>query len=119
MGYQIKLNTITKIKKRLKLDPKGDVQSFFTSTCQKEMNSYVPKDQGDLRKQIKLRVDSITYESVYAKYQYKGIREDGSHVISHWTTPGTGPYWDKRMWSDNKEKILRQVENYIKNGGKK
>lgn len=118
MGYKLKLNPISSIKKRLELDNNGDVQAFFTSTCQKEMDPFVPKDQGDLRKQIKLRTDSITYESEYAKYQYKGMREDGSHVVRNYSTPGTGPYWDKRMWSVQKDKILRQVENYIKRGGK-
>lgn len=132
---QIHINPTSQIKARLGLDPNGKVQAFFTETCYKAMDKYVPLDKGDLRKTVSLKKDSITYESPYAHYMYKGqvmgpsipITE-GDHIVG-WFSPkgqpkhytgkniqyhkGGGSYWDKRMWSVEREKIIRQVQNYI------
>lgn len=35
----------------------------------------------------------IVYDSVYALYQWFGVRADGSHPVHHYTTPGTGKQW--------------------------
>ena len=93
----VKLKPTSVIKTRLGIEPGGRVQKFFTNTCYKHMDKYVPKDEGNLRTVVDIQDDSVTYESPYAKYQYYGVREDGSHVIKKHTTPGTGTYWDKRM----------------------
>ena len=53
----------------------------------------------------------------YARYQDYGVREDGTHRVQNYTTPGTGPYWDIEMWNNEKERIERQVQNYVKRGG--
>ena len=74
---------------------------------------YVPKDNGDLRTNVALYTDRITYESPYASYQYYGIRGDGSHKVSNYTTAGTGTYWDKRMISVDMDRVVKQVQDYI------
>ena len=56
----------------------------------------------------------ITYEMPYAKYQYYGEREDGSHKVTHYTTPGTGSYWDERMISAEGPDLIQEVEDYIR-----
>lgn len=108
------------IKARLKLSPKSPngALAFFTNSCYKAMDKYVPMDNGDLRTNVSVKPGVITYESVYAGYQYYGRRKDGTHVVKNYTTPGTGPYWDKRMWSVEKDKITEDVEKFIKRGGK-
>ena len=111
-----KLKPTSTIKARLGLDPNGRVQKFFTNTCYKHMDKYVPQDSGDLRTIVDIQPDSITYESVYAEYQYYGMRKDGTHVVKNYTTPGTGPYWDKRMVSAEMENVVKEVQKYI--GGK-
>ena len=112
----VKMQPTSVIKARLGIEPNGRVQSFFTSECAKAMDKYVPKDEGNLRTIVDIQPDSITYESPYARYQYYGVREDGTHVVKNYTTPGTGPYWDKRMVSAEMQDVVKEVQNYF--GGK-
>ena len=112
----VKLKPTSVIKARLGLEPNGRVQKFFTNTCYKHMDKYVPQDNGDLRTIVDIQPDSITYESNYARYQYYGVREDGTHQVHNYTTPGTGPYWDKRMVSAEMQDVVKEVQDYI--GGK-
>ena len=112
----VKLKPTSTIKARLGIEPNGRVQKFFTNTCYKHMDKYVPKDEGNLRTIVDVESNSITYESPYARYQYYGMRDDGTHVVKNYTTPGTGPYWDKRMWSAEKQDVIKEVQKYI--GGK-
>ena len=112
----IKMQPTSTIKARLGISPNGRVQKFFTNTCYKHMDKYVPMDEGNLRTIVDIQNDSITYESPYARYQYYGIREDGTHVVKYYTTPGTGTYWDKRMVSAEIQDVVKEVQNYI--GGK-
>ena len=112
----VKMKPTSVIKARLGLEPNGKVQKFFTNTCYKHMDKYVPQDLGNLRTIVDIQPASITYESEYAEYQYYGMRADGTHVVQHYTTPGTGPYWDKRMVSAEMDDVVKEVQDYI--GGK-
>ena len=112
----VKLKPTSQIKARLGIQPNGRVQKFFTNTCYKHMDKYVPRRDDNLRTIVDIQSDSITYESPYAQYQYKGMREDGSRPVKNYTTPGTGPYWDKRMVSAEMQDVVKEVQDYI--GGK-
>ena len=35
----------------------------------------------------------LVWDVVYALYQWYGIRADGTHRVTHYTTPGTGKQW--------------------------
>lgn len=109
----VKLKPTSIIKTRLGIEPNGRVQKFFTNTCYKHIDKYVPKDEGNLRTIVDIQADSITYESPYAKYQYYGMREDGSRVVKNYTTPGTGTYWDKRMVSAEMQDVVKEVQDYV------
>ncbi|MBO7079512.1 MAG: capsid protein [Bacilli bacterium] len=102
------------IKISLGLDTNGDVQKFLVNTCYKHMDKYVPKREGNLRTIVTFDNTGVTYEMPYARYQYYGEREDGTHQVHNYTTPGTGPYWDERMMSAEREKIIREVQRYIR-----
>ena len=106
-----------RIVKRLGLEPNGRVQAYFTNTCYRYMDKYVPMDDGNLRTIVTIQPSSITYEMPYARYQYFGIRDDGSHKVRHYTTPGTSSYWDKRMWSAEGNDVIKEVQDYM--GGRK
>ena len=136
----LKMKPTSQIKARLGLEPNGRVQKFFTNTCYKHMDKYVPMDKGDLRANVDIQADSITYESPYAHYQYEGKKyvmdngksayynpdygfwskkgekkhDSGEKLIYH--TAGTGPYWDKRMVSAEIDDVVKEVQDYI--GGK-
>ena len=114
----VKMKPTSVIKAHLGLDPNGRVQKFFQNTCYKHMDKYVPQDEGNLRTIVDLsNPQYIVYEMPYAKYQYYGMREDGTHVVKNYTTPGTGTYWDKRMVSAEMQDILKEVQDFIKRGG--
>ena len=113
----VQLKPTSQIKARLGIDPNGRVQKFFTNSCYKHMDKYVPMREGNLRTIVDIEDTSITYESPYARYQYYGVRKDGSHIVNNYTTPGTGTYWDKRMVSAEIDDVVKEVQDYI--GGKK
>lgn len=110
----VKLKPTSQIKARLGLEPNGRVQKFFTNTCYKHMDKYVPYREGNLRTIVDVQDDSITYESPYAKYQYYGISKNGKPL--NYRTPGTGDHWDKRMVSAEIDDVVKEVQDYI--GGK-
>ena len=85
MGLELK--PIAEIKAKLGIEDNGKVQSFFTESCYKHMDKYVPARDYNLRTIVDIQPNSITYESEYARYQYKGQREDGTHKVRNYTTP--------------------------------
>lgn len=109
------LNPISTIKANLGIEPNGPVQKFFTNTCYRYMDKYVPKDNGILRTAVTIKSDSITYEQPYAHAQYVGYTKG---PVKNYTTAGTGPYWDRRMVSAEINDVVREVQDYIrrKNG---
>ena len=141
----IKKKPISVIKARLGIQPSGPVQAFFTETCAKHMNKYVPYSDGNLAKYKLEGNDKIIYDAVYAHYMYKGKvmgpnvpikNEDG--IITGWFSPikpkhytgkdiqyrkpsgheYAGPYWDKRMWSAESDKVIKEVQDYVNRGAK-
>lgn len=117
----LRINSLDKIKKRLNIENGGPAHAYFTDLCRKKMDKFVPmsgKDsQTSLRTTVSLKVDSITYQSPYASYQYFGKRKDGSHVVKNYTTPGTGSKWDKKMKTAHMKDIVKEVGNYVKKYG--
>lgn len=105
------LKPISTIKASLGIEPNGKVQAYFTERCYTYMDKYVPKDTGALRETVTLTSNSITYEQEYAHAQYIGEVNGGQ--VKKYTTPGTGPYWDKRMVSAEMQDVVREVQAYI------
>ena len=114
----VKMQPTSVIKARLGIDPNGRVQKFFTNTCYKHMDKYVPmsdlESAGNLRTIVDIESNYIIYESPYASYQYYGIRKDGTHKVHNYTTPGTGSYWDKRMVSAEMQDVVKEVQDYMR-----
>lgn len=109
----MKLKPVSQIKLELGIDPGGRVQKFFTDTCYKHMDKYVPKDIGNLRDNVSKGENYITYESPYAHAQYVGYTNG---LVRNYTTPGTGPYWDKRMVSVELDEVTKEVQEYVNRG---
>lgn len=112
----MKMKPISVIKADLGINPNGRVQRFFTDTCYRHMDKYVPRDTGNLRDIVHKTANSITYESPYAHAQYVGFTK-GPVNPENYTTPGTGPKWDKRMVSAEMQDVVKEVQEYI-NGNK-
>ena len=79
------LKPISEIKADLGIGPNGRVQKYFTARCYQHMDKYVPKDTGNLRENVILDSDSITYQSSYAHAQYIG--EVHGSPVKKYTTP--------------------------------
>lgn len=110
------LKTTGIIMANLGIEPNGRVQRFLTNTCYRHMDKYVPMDNGDLRTIVTIGDDYIDYEMPYAHYQYVGQREDGSHKVKTYTTKGTGTYWDRKMWSAERNDVVNEVQRFIERG---
>lgn len=101
------------IKQKIGIDVNGDGQKFFTNTCYNRMDKYVPKDTDNLRRVVTITPNSITYEMPYAEYQYRGMRADGTRVVTNYTTPGTGSYWDKKMVTAEGDEVVEELQKFI------
>lgn len=112
----VKMRPTSVIKADLGIEPNGKVQKFFTNTCYRYMDKYIPMDTGALRRTVTLTNDSITYEQPYASCQYIGEANGGQ--VKNYTTPGTGPYWDRRMVSAEMQDVVAEVQYFIDSGGK-
>lgn len=120
------LDDVSTMLKKRGLEPNGRVQKLFTATCAKEMDPYVPMQQGILKITRQIGVDRVTYNSPYAKFQYYGkvmigvksrrvFADKGERKVvtdrdlKYHGAPKRGKLWDKRMWADKKNKILNDV----------
>lgn len=142
-SYKLKMNSTSKILKDHGLDENGRVTRFLRDDADRLMNPFVPMDNGMLRRNKTYpKNNEIKYTSPYAKYQYYGkmyispkLGVSGILLKSdRWWSPkgekktptskklknhtsGTGPKWDKLMLQRRKNDLVKDVENYIKNGG--
>ena len=144
----LKMKPTSVIKARLGIEPNVPVHTFFTKRCAEHMDNYVPYEEGHLAYTNRtIETNRIIYNSPYAHYMYEGkvmgpnipIKEDG--IIVGWFSPKgkpkhytgknidysksiarghtqAGPYWDKRMWSAEKDDIIKEVQESINRGGK-
>lgn len=140
--YEIKVETknAKEILKGLGLDEKGKIQKFFQNDCYMKMGKYTPGgDRGNLHKRVDLLTDptEITYNSPYAHYQYIGkmyAMDNGKGAYfaedyGFWSDPlpkkkhaterdlkhpsGGDSHWAEKMWTVEKDVILKEVEMEI------
>ncbi len=145
---KMKMNSITKILKDHGLDKDGRVQRFVRDEAKRLMTPYVPTSGGEGSPHLNGNIvypnnRSIKYTNPYAHYQYYGkmyispkLGVSGIPLKSGrwWSpygetkiktsknlkyhTPNTGPKWDKLMLQHKGKDLEKDVQNYIKNGGK-
>lgn len=125
MAFQ--MNDTSQIKARLGLEPNGRVQKFFTNSCAKHMDKYVPMDEGTLAETViidgqptrNVATDTITYTQPYARYVYYGISKSGKPLrYSLDKHKDAVSYWDKHMVSAEMHDIIDEVQEYVNRGGK-
>lgn len=133
MGFSIKvkMHSASQIIRDHGLDENGPVQAKLLSDFDKFMDPYIPMDSGTLKNtKTYPNKHSIKYTSPYAHYMYKGkvatgpsrpkgVKRTISNIpLKYQGAPKRGAEWDKRMWNDRKNDILRDLQNVIKRGGK-
>lgn len=115
----MRIKPVSVIKADLGIDPGGRIQKSFVETCYRHMNKYVPYS-GDannvihLREKVRRGATYIIYEIPHAHAQYVGYTRG---PVRHYTTPGTGPHWDERMWSAEKSQVIAEVQKELKKRG--
>lgn len=69
----------------------------MANTILTDSRAIAPKKTGAMRKNAKIEKHymsiSVVYPLPYSGYQERGMEYDGSRVVRHYTTPGTGPHY--------------------------
>ena len=106
------------IKAKLGVQENGPVHAFFTHTCRLHMDRFIPYSgptkRVHLRENVVETPSYIIYETPYAHAQYVGFT---TGPVVNYTTPGTGPYWDQRMWSAEGRQVTKEVQHYVDTHG--
>ena len=143
IDVKVKINDVNKILKDHGLNENGRVIQFATTTADRLMDPFVPRESGNLRRLKSYpSASKIKYTSPYAHYQYtgdeyispklgvsgiplksgrwwspKGEKKKKSGKKLNYHTPGTGPEWDKLMMEKKGKELTRDIQNYINKGG--
>ena len=77
-------------------------------------NPITPMDTSQLRRNVFKRILSngdgeIEWKEEYSGYQEAGKRADGTHVVRHYTTPGTGAHFAEKSVN----KVLDGLDKYF------
>lgn len=112
----VKFEPTSTIKVALGIDPNGKVQKFLVNNCARHMDKYVPFDAGNLA-DYRIEGNTVVYEQPYARYQYFGIREDGTRKIVNRTLthhPLASSYWDKKMISAEIDDVINETQEFMR-----
>lgn len=144
LNVKVKMNPVNKIIKDHGLDKDGRVVRHLRNTADRLMMPYIPGGAGGQLARLKNYPSNheIKYTSPHAHYQYtgkmyisptlgvsgiplkngrwwspKGEKKIPTSKKLKYHTSGTGAHWDKLMMQRRKNDLVKDVENYIKNGG--
>lgn len=125
---------LKRLLKTTGLDEDGRVNKFLRNEVDRFCDPYVPYSQEagtHLKSQKRYPNNhSIKYILPYAHYHYIGNKATGASrpkgvkrkilniIMQYQGAPKRGPEWDKRMMNDRGKEICKDVENFIKKGGK-
>ena len=96
---------------------KQRASTFLRLVCEEVVNisrPKTPRDKGNLYQDVLKQVlglkGKIEWRKVYAEYQERGSRRDGSRPVRNYTTPGTGPHFAQNAV----EKVVVNVGSQLK-----
>lgn len=135
MDIKLHLKSTTQIIKEHGLDEDGYTTKFLRDTVDRFCDPYIPMGSGMLKNtKTYPNNHTIKYTSPHAHYMYKGIlmvSPTGSSYAKkgerkHYTgkslkyqgAPKRGAEWEKRMMNDRRADVVRDLQKFIKNGGK-
>lgn len=128
----VKMNSEKQIQNRLQINDEGRAVEFLRDDVYRLYQPYVPREHGDLYCLVSFpNKRTIRHNSPYSHYHYKGILYLAKNGSS-WAKKGEkkyptgtklkysigGPEWDKRMMNNRRSEVEKDLENFIKNGGK-
>lgn len=104
ISYTLKDFNKGKIISKYGLEDGGNAHLFFSNSCFRRMQKYVPFKTGALSTTVTVKPTSVTYEVPYAHKQYTTNKGVGIR----------GRYWDRKMVANEKDQLAKETENYIK-----
>lgn len=128
----VSMNSEKEIQERLHIEDDGKAVEFLRDDVYRLYQPYVPREDGNLYRLVSYpNKHTIRHNSPYSHYHYKGILYLAKSGSS-WAKKGEkkyptgtklkykigGPEWDKRMMANQKSEVEKDLENFIKNGGK-
>lgn len=131
---KVKMNSANKIVKDHGLDENGKATEFLRNIVDRFCDPYIPYAQGSgahLKSQKRYpNSHSIKYIVPHAHYHYIGLKATGpsrpkgvrrkisNQPMKYQGAPKRGSKWDKRMMNDRGKEVCKDVENFIRRGGK-
>ena len=137
-SMKLKLNPVSVIETRLKIQKGGPIHAEFTALCEKAMDKYVPAKSLNLARSVTHTVDEIIYPGPYAHYIYEGkvmgpnipIKDKNGNIVGWWSKapkyytgadiiyntsvhPLATHHWDKVMWTAEKEDIEKELQKKL------
>lgn len=110
-NVRIEMNSTQKILLKRYLNKNGEAQVKFSKECAKAMNNYIPFYTGRLKDMmVVIQPTKIIYNAPYARKQYytnKGLGKQGNSAGGL-----RGKYWDKRMWQNNSDTIVKRIAEF-------
>ena len=133
-NVKVKMNSTNKILKDHGLDRDGRTIRHLRDISDRLMSPFIPGGAKGHIARLKTYPNnySIKYKGPYAHYQFTGklmLAKNGSSWAKkgekkHYTskklkyhTSGTGDHWHKRMLQRRRNDIVKDLEDFIKNGG--
>lgn len=112
---KFEIDSTEKILLKRYLNKNGKAQLRFTKDCAKEMNNYIPFKSGRLKDEsVSIETTRIIYNTPYAKKQFYTNAGNGTSGTSFGGL--RGKRWDKRMWSQRGNGIIKSIADFV--GGK-
>ena len=131
LNINVKMNSSKQIIKDHGLNGDGGVTKFLRDDVYRLYEPYVPRENGNLYRQVIYPNNhSIKHIMPYSHYMYKGkvaigasrpkgvTRKISNKPLQYQGGPKRGAEWDKRMMNDRGKEVCKDVENFIKRGGK-
>lgn len=111
-NVRIKMDDTGKILLKRYLNKDGQAQEKFTKEVAKYSDNYVPFQTGRLKNMmIEIQTSKIIYKAPYAKKHYYGNKGNGKQGTS--VGGLRGKFWDKRMWNDRGNDIVKSIAQFV------
>lgn len=119
---RLEIQPTSVIKMKLGIEPGGPIHKFFTATCAKAMDKYVPFDEGTLAGTViqngepteNVHDTYIVYDQEYAHYQWAGVSKKGKPLkYSDDKHPQATDHWDSKMVTAEGDRVTRIVQEEL------
>lgn len=112
MSVKVKFNPPSVILNRILDD---DVGRFLSETWAKIFEKYTPRASGALGQFYTTEPWKITYDQIYAHYQWQGVSKNG-YPLNYNKEKNflAQSHWEEQAERDKKDEVARAVTEYIR-----